>query len=541
MGNIKDYKKLLLENVELTQKQEEAKRLAKKWTPTGLLDGLDEHGARNMATLLESQAKQLITESTITNAGGSGNEEWSNVALPLVRRVFGKLSVKDVISTQPMTLPSGFIFYLDFKYGSGAQPGFTKGYSVFGGDLNDDGTAGLFGRTNGINGGFYGDGRFGYTSNDYSSGSLTAAVTSASWADVKYSASLSASAAADTIKKVALTLGGDIDPDAVANFKPTSASANVTYYPAYTSFSASGNNYVVTFLVAGTSASIVAGTDWAVKYIKMPTESARGDFEDLSISGSFQSLDIPELDMQIKRESIVAKTKKLKTIWSMESAQDINAYQAVDVQSELTDMMYNFVSTEIDLELLEMLLHRAKHEDFWSAKIGYAYNGSNAFVAAGDPYAQAFTQGEWFQTLGTKINKMANKIYQATMVGTANFIQCSPLVATILESIPGFQVDTTGGEEQFGAGVTKVGTLSKRFTIYKNPYMVSNVMLVGYKGKTFFETGAVYAPYTPLATTPLIYDPTNFTPRLGLSTRYGKKVVKPEMYGKIWIHGLETI
>jgi hypothetical protein len=120
------------------------------------------------------------------------------------------------------------------------------------------------------------------------------------------------------------------------------------------------------------------------------------------------------------------------------------------------------------------------------------------------------------------------------MRGGANFAVVSPTVATILETIPGFAAGTDGDKMEFAAGVTKIGSFQNRFTVYKNPYMTENVMLMGFRGNQFLETGAVYAPYIPLIMTPLVYDPQNFTPRRGVKTRYAKKVVRPEIIGKIY-------
>ena len=119
------------------------------------------------------------------------------------------------------------------------------------------------------------------------------------------------------------------------------------------------------------------------------------------------------------------------------------------------------------------------------------------------------------------------------MRGGANFLVCSPKVATILESIPGYAADTDGNKADFAMGVQKVGALNNRFTVYKNPYAQDNVILAGFRGSNFLETGAVYAPYVPLIMTPLVYDPKNFTPRKGVMTRYAKKMVRPEFYGKV--------
>ena len=118
---------------------------------------------------------------------------------------------------------------------------------------------------------------------------------------------------------------------------------------------------------------------------------------------------------------------------------------------------------------------------------------------------------------------------------------CSPQVATVLESIPGYAVDTDGNQSQFAMGVTKVGALNNRFQVYKNPYMTSGDVLVGFRGANFLETGAVYAPYIPLIQTPLVYDPETFTPRKGLMTRYAKKMVRPDFYGKVIIGDLNEL
>ena len=202
-------------------------------------------------------------------------------------------------------------------------------------------------------------------------------------------------------------------------------------------------------------------------------------------------------------------------------------------------MLSEYISMEIDLEILDMLIANANTTDYWSAALGETYNGSDAFLSP--TAAEAYTQFTWFQTLGTKIQKVSNKIHQKTLRGGANFLVTSPEVATILESIPGYAADTDGNAMSFAMGVQKVGALNSRFTVYKNPYMKESTILLGFRGTQFLETGAVYAPYIPLIMTPLVYDPTNFTPRKGVMTRYAKKMVRPEFYGKIHIAGLNRV
>jgi hypothetical protein len=203
-------------------------------------------------------------------------------------------------------------------------------------------------------------------------------------------------------------------------------------------------------------------------------------------------------------------------------------------------MLSDYISLEIDLEILDMLKSNALTTDYWSATIGEEYNASTGAWSAGTA-GVAYQKNTWFQTLGTKLNKVSNKIHQLTLRGGANFVVASPDVCTILESIPGFTVSADKDSMSFAAGVTSVGAIANRYTVYKNPYMTSNEILLGFRGSNFLETGAVYAPYVPLIMTPLVYDPTNFTPRRGVMTRYAKKMVRPEYYGKIYVKDLASI
>lgn len=516
---------------------EETRGLVNKWKPTGLLEGLEsDHELHGMAILLENQSKQVLDESTKT--GGDSAEQWVGVALPLVRRIFGEIAAKEFVSVQPMNLPAGLVFYLDFKYGVGTtQPGFTANSSVYGG------TDTLFGRTEAATGGLYGAGRFGYTVNDISSsvvsGSLTA--SAATWYNVEFNADLSASVAAGEIFVMSMPASSDIDLVGARAFK-ISSSAVVDYYPQFTAAVTIGSTNFVYFTVSASTAAAITSSDAVLYYHKQPTAAARGDFEDQSYIGSYTQLDIPEIDLQLKSEPIVAKTRKLKAVWTPELAQDLNAFHSVDAESELTSMLSEYISMEIDLEILDMLIQSALTEDFWSARIGYEWNSaSTTFEAPAANVGQFYTRQTWYQTLGTKIQKVSNRIHQKTMRGGANFLVCSPDVATILESIPGFTVDTDGDKQQFAMGVSRVGAFANRFAVYKNPYMTENVILMGFKGTSFLESGAVYAPYIPLITTPLVYDPNNLTPRKGVMTRYAKKVVRPEFYGRVIIAGLEVL
>jgi hypothetical protein len=542
--------------------QSDAAKLASKWSKTGLLEGLgSEVDKNNMAIILENQAKQLVVEVSQTGAGATAgsftvgqSENWAGIALPLVRKVFGSIAAKEFVSVQPMNLPSGLVFFLDFQYGTDKNP-FASGDSLYGA-RNASGRFPF--QTTGTTGGLYGTGRFTYTTNQFSSSFSSSlagySATSASWADVNFDSELSASAAAGGIKKLvvpsASTLLTSFDPDAVRGFVVTSGSTFgvSSNLPAFTSYNYTGDS--ITFFVTGAAGlSPVAASTFVVEYNKITADNNRGDFEDTSAPSfsvpnaeSATTIAIPEINIKMQSQAITAKTKKLKAVWTPEFAQDLNAYQNIDAEAELTNIMSEYISMEIDLEILDMLIEdAAAATEYWSVVNNTTLNAGGTDFTASLGFFN--TQGGWFQTLGTKMQKVSNKIHQLTLRGGANFLVCSPTVATVLESIPGFAANTNGdaANMEYAMGVQKVGAINNRYTVYKNPYMTENVILMGFRGKQFLESGAVFAPYIPLIMTPLVYDPETFTPRKGLMTRYAKKMLRPEFYGKIYVSGLNTL
>jgi hypothetical protein len=543
--------------------QGDAARLANKWAKTGLLEGLkSETDKNNMAMILENQAKQLVVETSNSGGGTAGaaftagvGEQWAGVALPLVRKVFGQIAAKEFVSVQPMNLPSGLVFFLDFQYGTTKSPfNAATGTGFYG-------TESMYGRTNpgqysDPNGGLYGAGRFSYSINNTSS-IVTATIASASWSDFNFDSAYSASANSGSgvnWKKVTVTLPVNTDWAGVRAFTIVSQSGfqAADIQSAFTTTSGTpftASAQTVTFLITGSLTGQVATlSNVTASYQLQPTDALRGDFEDqnTSLNNLNNPITIPEVNVKMKSEPIVAKTRKLKAVWTPEFAQDLNAYHALDAEAELTSIMSEYISLEIDLEIMDMLIQNASAgTEYWSAinNQTISFDGTNTAINSSLGFYN--TQGGWFQTLGTKMQKLSNRIHQKTLRGGANFLVCSPTVATILESIPGFASTSTGEvgpkSMSYAFGVQKMGNLNSRYEVYKNPYMTENVILMGFKGSQFLETGAVFAPYIPLIMTPLVYDPDTFTPRKGLLTRYAKKMVRPEFYGKILVSGLNTL
>jgi len=531
--------------------QGDAARMASKWGKTGLLEGLgSEIDKNNMAMILENQAKQLVVEASATNIGGGTftagqGEQWAGVALPLVRKVFGSLSTKEFMSVQPMNLPSGLVFFLDFQYGQEKDLNFGPAGDVY------NANSSMYGDTNPAggadpSGGLYGAGRFGYSINQFSASVDVVASGSATWAQVDYDAELSASIAAGTTYSFITVSGSQLtrpDYKGVRAFVATSGSyAKTDLLPQYTAVAANGED--ITFVFENTAEAV---SSVVVTYNQQPADNARGDFEDASGAGypnaeSNTDIAIPQIDIKMKSEAIVAKTRKLKAQWTPEFAQDLNAYQSLDAEAELTSIMSEYISLEIDLENLDMLIQDASAADeYWSAKSNNYLNAAKTEWNTDLGFYN--TQGQWFQTLGTKMQKVSNKIHQKTLRGGANFMVVSPTVATVLESIPGFASTSDGDTSKmnYAFGIQKAGNLNNRYQVYKNPYMTENVILMGYRGSQFLETGAVFAPYVPLIMTPLVYDPDTFTPRKGLLTRYAKKMIRPEFYGRIFVNDLATL
>jgi len=537
--------------------QSDAARLASKWEKTGLLEGLGGAQKNNMGMILENQAKQLVVESSQTSGGVSGGGtfqsqtgvnvggQWAGVALPLVRKVFGQIAAQEFVSVQPMNLPSGLVFFLDFQYGSAKSP-FAAGGSLYG----DKGGNDPFGNTN--TGGLYGSGRFGYSVQNTES-AVTSTSATAGWSDLNFNSEYSASAVAGDYLKISVA-AADLayaDLDGVKGFQIFSGSLPTTVITGsdgqvagsqvseFTSYDGTSVNFIVT------ASAFTDPTATTVNYQVQPQDNARGDFEAGNATPNEYNESnqvIPEINIQMQSSAIVAKTRKLKAVWTPEFAQDLNAYHALDAEAELTSILSEYISLEIDLEILSMLIEgAAAGTENWSAVNNQSITGGGNGTVSNLGFYNS--QGQWFQTLGTKIQKLSNIIHQKTLRGGANFMVVSPTVATILESIPGFAADTDGdaAKNSYAFGVQKVGALNSRQKVYKNPYMTANTILLGYRGTQFLESGAVFAPYIPLIMTPLVYDPETFVPRKGLLTRYAKKMVRPEFYGTINVSGLNTL
>jgi hypothetical protein len=535
-----------------------------KWEQTGLLEGLTtDHDKNHMSRLLENQAKELLREAS--SMAGGDVEGFAAVAFPIVRRVFGGLIANDLVSVQPMSLPSGLIFFMDFTLAND-RAGLTTGESVFGGgvvakgiqtgvtDITEDG-GGMYNLQSGFSSP---TGSLGITLSEVSAltSSLVSELSEAQKKLIRYDADL----LADTdgyVAQVTCDVTAIVSTADLLNIENLIACTITADTPSELSGSTvvrrltsrSGNTLTLTLAKASSMGQIdsVAG-DLAYPLKDQLTEGgALGSVvgsdpwglegADDESAGTFDGLSrdvIPEIDIKVDSVAVTAVTKKLKAKWSPELGQDLNAYHNLDAEVELTSILSEQIALEIDQEILNDLVKGATAGTYyWSRRPGKFVDRVNGTTLA-DPAADfTGTVSEWYETLLETINDVSAQIHRKVLRGGATFVVCSPEVANILEFTAGFRAKVTHDDDKGSAGTVNVGTLSGKWDIMVDPYFPRNVILVGRKGSNFLESGYVYSPYVPLQVTPTIFGPEDFVPRKGVMTRYAKKMVRPDMYGLV--------
>jgi len=453
----------------------EAKIVTSRWDKTGILENIEDKAVKAAcAVLLENQC---LYNETVTDT--SDIAQFKRISIPLVRRIFPQLIANKIVSVQPLLGPTGLVYYMRFRYSS------DKGSTL--------------GATN--NGGYPGD----------DSNSLMQKADGTANLDIWYSHQYVSNETTTT------DLGGDTT-STYSPLKKTpilASTLNGTIYD--------GSTAVQTFMVS--AAGSFTFTD-----INSPTYKATSGTINLTTGeltltwnsdpGPNHAVvnyeynmecqqDLPEVNLVVESEEIAVKTRKLKAVWSYEAQQDLRSQHNLDAEAELTAVLAQEINLEIDREVLTDLRNNAGTVGTWD------YN-----TTLGD------TLKEKYESLYIKIVEMSAVIHRKTLRGGANFIVTSPEVASIFETATaGFAPDPS---ETFTSslGVQYVGTINKRWKIYKDPLFPTNQLLLGYKGDTYMDSGYFYCPYVPLTQTPTVLDPDSFCPRKGILTRYGKKMLR---------------
>jgi hypothetical protein len=238
-----------------------------------------------------------------------------------------------------------------------------------------------------------------------------------------------------------------------------------------------------------------------------------------------------EVSFSLDEVTVSVEERKLRATWSPELAQDVSAFHNIDAEAELTAMLSEQVAAEIDREILRDLRKGAAWQLRWD------YNGWRKSSSAANPY----TQKDWNQELITRVNQVSAQIHKATLRGGANFIVVSSEISAIFDNLEYFHVsDASPEQDTYNMGIERIGSLSGRYQVYRDPYAPAYSIIIGHKGKSLLDTGYIYAPYVPMQLTPTMYNPFNFAPVKGIMTRYAKKLVNNRFYGHVRVDGVPT-
>jgi hypothetical protein len=403
--------------------------------------------------------------------------DFQKYAFPLVRAIFPELVAQQLVSVQPMLGPTSLVFYLDFVYGT-TKGNVTRGQRVF-----DSVALG--------------------PNNPYYSSPLIEGETigTGTGAQVHYVPSLSFTPV--RAGSVSITDGTQIVTD--------DGNGNLT------GDVGAGNNTV----------NYVTGAidvDFAV---------APGVGQPITCSYEYDmeaQSNIPEIDLILTSSPVVARPRKLKARWSLESAFNLRSLHGLEAEVELTSAVGAEIRFEIDREIIGDLRNAVPSYNFapaWSkSKMFKDTDSFNTATGAADTVGYT----EHLLSMVNQFVVAGNKIFASTGRATGQWLVIGLHVADIIETLPGF-VATPGMPNGLVKGVYMAGTLNGRFAIFKDPFYASNEWLMGYKGSTFLEAGYIYAPYIPLYTTPMIVLD-DFVGRKGMATQYGKKMVNPRFYSK---------
>ena len=549
-------------NIGLKQLREQREITTNRWDKIGLLEGLEGNVRENCAQLFENQLSHMINESSDSSSSG----QFETVAFPVIRRVFAKLLANDIVSVQALNLPIGKLYYINPKtsvrvdattptwaeqeggyhtspdgaYGNASDKGADSRTifedrslydSFYATKYNEEGTS-LFDRSKGdiivvtgeTTGASFTIGTDKYVQitvgNIYSTeeGKLVGP-TGVPMDTESFLSGLKVTLPIDLTAPAPYADEGIDSGDAIPfNVKVQKYGQAIV--------SKTGDLILLVDLTYGgtngyqplSGDSQPAVSDWVVTY------RTYSDLEEDSR--------MAEVTFQLDQVTVSVETRKMRAMWTPELAQDVSAFHNIDAEAELTALLSEQMAAEIDREILRDLRRGAAWTSRWD------YNGLRKQGSTNQYYG---VQKDWNQTLITKINQISAQIHKSTLRGGASWVVVSPEISAVFDDLEYFHVSNAAPEQdKYNMGIEKIGTLSGRYLVYRDPYSPANTMLIGHKGTSILETGYIYAPYVPMQLTPVMYNPFDFTPIRGIMTRYAKKMVLNRYYGRVYCDGLQT-
>lgn len=467
--------------------------LTRKWGQ--LLEGIRDPYTKGVTAVLmenESQWLQNLEEETKTVNVGS----FTKFIFPVLRRVFPNLIANEIVSVQPMTAPIGAVFFFDYLYGS--NKGKTAAGNIFPRDFDRDYSSEY------VNGEVVGIG----DATNYAAMHTGSAILA--WTPVR---------PFDSVNGYSVVL---VDYDPVAGTDVQTLTDGGTG-------SMTGNGTATINYGTGAVTAITFTTAPAVGHQVVARYYYDGEL----------NVKVPQVQLNISKQPIQANPRRLKALWSSEAAEDLRAFHGLDAETELVSGIAQEIALEIDREVINDLFVNST-----------ATSGTFSVT----PPA-GINELDHLRAMITQISIVSNKIHKNTLRAPANFIVTSPDISARLSQLTTHgdfrPLWVSGGASPYGPadmprpltqhgqfGIYKVGTLMNKWVVYEDPFFTANQMLIGLKGANFLDAGYVWAPYIPLQVTPSFLDPSDFSFRKGLRTRYGKAVLRSQYYGRLTVSGL---
>lgn len=532
-------------NIGLKQLREQREITTQKWDSIGLLEGLDGNVRENCAQLFENQLSHMINESTDSASSG----QFETVAFPVIRRVFAKLLANDLVSVQALNLPIGKLYYINPKvsvrvngtdhtspdgaYSNAATNTGGTGFEArslydafYATEYDQEGTS-LFDRSKGriqfVTG-------TGVQAPAYTNGDRSVTLTVDGFTITDQGKLVGpAGVPMDTESFLSsLKITSNLDFSALAPFADATIDAGDSI-----PYNVKVQKYGQAIVDVNGDLVLIVDVTYAGQDGYQPLTAATGVtflYEYRVYSDLEEDSEMAEVTFGLDEVTVSVETRKMRAQWTPELAQDVSAFHNIDAEAELTALLSEQMAAEIDREILRDLRRGAA----WTLR--WDYNGLRKQTST-----YYGTQKDWNQTLITKVNQISAQIHKAVLRGGASWVVVSPEISAVFDDLEYFHVSNASPEQdKYNMGIEKIGTLSGRYQVYRDPYSPANTMLIGHKGSSILESGYIYAPYVPMQLTPVMYNPFDFKPIRGIMTRYAKKMILNRYYGRIYCDGLEV-
>lgn len=553
----------------LLERSEMAKRqtIVEAWKGSGYLYGLKGRDLGNMATLAENQKRQILRENNTT----ADMAVFDTIAIPMIRRQNALMVSPNLISVQPLSYPNGIAFFLDYKVSNTQKPiGSTYMANDLSGGQADNFAGNTFESTSGY------DRHYNNAGYDNSKGRSM----HRGWnPNTSNFVNTTLNGPDDTANAASFTKNGvdfgtgagvlnvnviDFDLTAVGGITMDQAASLVVYDS--TGTLVQGRDFFVQRVIQNYTDGIfstgrtgggltdseagpastgngISGPGTPNKILRLriiPTTENLGSvnlrlgysqYLNLELYPSFSS----ELKLEIKSVPIQTQIHKMKTAWTVELAQDLMAYHAIDAESELTQLLAEEVAAEKDRMVIRELVNLAGHFEVWNANFTGAIDPNPANTVFRG------TEATYNQTLMLAVNRADGKIRKSTKRGGANWMLISSEGAAKLVNLDTFKpTDLTDEGTKFAAGVERIGTITQKYTVYVDPHLPAEVCLLGRKGTSFFDTGYVYCPYIEYMLSPVVLEQQDFNPRRQIASRFGTQMLNNKFYAVVWMKGIES-